>query len=238
MKDGPGLTFDGAVARIDLGRPTDGNRLTRAMMAELAGLIGEAARRHETRLVGIQATGDVFCGGRDGRGETSSGLSGHEIRSARMQPVLDVYTAIRTAAVPVVACVHADAIGFGAALAGACDVTVASSRAGFAFPEITKDIAPTMAMSAVRRKVQEAALSYLILTGERIDALRARECGLVGVVFEADEYEHRLQTMMEALSSRPRPILETIKKYMRESSGMHPDAAADYAGALLALTKA
>ena len=49
---------------------------------------------------------------------------------------------------PVVACVQGDALGFGAALAGCCDITLVSSAARFAFPEIEHNIPATLGVSA------------------------------------------------------------------------------------------
>ena len=72
---------------------------------------------------------------------------------------------------------HADAIGFGAAIVGGCDIALASASAKFSFPEIAHNIAPTMAMSSVIRKLPPAVLSYLIYSGESITAAEALNAG-------------------------------------------------------------
>ncbi len=52
----------GTIARIDLGRPDEGNALTRAMMTRLAATIRSAAT-DDVALVVIEARGSQFCRG-------------------------------------------------------------------------------------------------------------------------------------------------------------------------------
>lgn len=234
---GPSLTMDGNCAYIDLGRPDEQNKLTRAMMAHLASLV-KAADVEAVSAIVIRSQGPVFCAGRDGKNESSAGLSAVAIRQTQMQPVLDVYAAIRAASVPVVARIHGNATGFGAALAGSCDLAIASSGARFSFPEIHHGIAPTMAISSVVANVPPASLAYLVFTGRDIDADTARQMGLVGAHFPAETFDADFEAMLRDLVGKPRIILQTIKHYLGTARGMTPDAAADYAGALLALLKA
>jgi enoyl-CoA hydratase/carnithine racemase len=228
---------EGGLARIDLGRPEAGNGLTRDMMQAMAGLVRELASRPETRAIVIDARGDHFCLGRDGRGEQQGGLTPYEVRTQMLAVVLDVYDAISAVPVPVVACVQGDAIGFGAALATACDVTLTSDAARFSFPEIDHGIAPTLAMSSALRKVPAKMLSYLIYTGEPIDALQAMNFGIVSQVFPAGEFQERCEAFLTKLASRPRIILETIKKYQTNAGELSPAMASEYAGVLMAVNR-
>ena len=225
------------VAYLDLNRPEEGNRLTRAMIAELARTIRRLGEHRDVHIIAIRGRGDAFCRGRDGRGESSNTLTAYQVRNQMMGPVLSVYAALAEVPIPVVACVHAEAIGFGAALVGGCDVALASADAEFAFPEITHNIAPTMAMSAVIRKLPPAILSFLIYSGERLKAAEAWQCGLVGKVYPAEEFSNACAAFLNKLSARPRPILETIKKYQNGAIGLSPSQSSDYAGALLALVR-
>lgn len=207
------------------------------MIAQLARTIRGLGEQEGVHVIAIRGRGDAFCRGRDGRGEAPTALSAYQIRNRMMGPVLAVYAALAEAPIPVVACVHGDAIGFGAALAGGCDVALASANAEFGFPEITHNIAPTMAMSAVIRKLPPAILSYLIYSGERLTAAQAWQCGLVGKVYSAEEFAAACSAFLKELAARPRSILETIKKYQNGAIGLSPALSFDYAGALLALVR-
>ena len=122
------------IGYLDLNRPKEANRLTRAMIADLAGTIRRLGERSDVHVIVIRSRGEVFCGGRDGRGETAATLTPYQVRNQMMGPVLSVYEALIAAPIPVVACVHADAIGFGAAIVGGCDIALASASAKFSFP--------------------------------------------------------------------------------------------------------
>ncbi len=207
------------------------------MIAGLAGTIRQLGDRSDVHVIAIRSRGETFCGGRDGRGETAAALTPYQVRHQMMGPVLSVYEALMAAPVPVVACVHADAIGFGAALVGGCDIALASAAAKFSFPEISHDIAPTMAMSSVIRKLPPALLSYLIYSGESITAAEALQGGLIGKILPAESFTELCGAFLTRLAARPRPVLETIKKYQHGAVGMSAAQSFDYAGALLALVR-
>lgn len=232
------VTRDGAVARVDLNRPEEGNALTRAMMVRLAALLRELGRAPDVNVVAIGGRGSQFCRGRDGRGESRAGMTPYEVRVKMMGAVLDSYQSVWDVPVPVVALVHGDALGFGAALAVGCDITLAASNARFAFPEIEHDIPPTMAMCAALGKVQAKALTYLIYSAEQIDAAQAVTLGLASKVLPQDTFAAGADAFLAKLAGRPRLVLETIKRYQAKAAHLTPDMASEYAGTLMALVRA
>lgn len=228
---------NGAIASIDLNRPEEGNALTRPMMTRLAQVLREQGADPAVNVIIVEGRGEHFCKGRDGKGESRAGMTPYEVRVNMMGAVLDVYKAIADVPVPVVACIHADAIGFGAALAVACDVTLAATHACFAFPEIEHDIPPTMAMCAALGKVPHKALSYLIYSAERVSSEQAVALGLASKVFPQASFHEDTRAFVKTLSERPRLVLETIKRYHEKAEQLSPDMASEYAGTLLALVR-
>lgn len=228
---------EGAVARVDLNRPDEGNAMTRGMMVQFAGLMRELGQDAGVNVIAIEARGAQFCRGRDGKGESRAGMTPYEIRVKMMGAVLGSYQAIAEVPVPVVALVHADALGFGAALAVGCDITLAAANAGFAFPEIEHDIPPTMAMCAALGKVNSKALSWLIYSAEKISAERAAAIGLASKVLPQASFAADADAFIKTLAGRPRLVLETIKRYQSRAEHLTPEMASEYAGTLLALVR-
>ena len=228
---------EGAVASIDLNRPQEGNTLTRAMMTRLAQLLNELGADPLVHVVVIESRGEFFCAGRDGKGESRVGMSAYDIRVKMMGAVLGVYKAIAQVPVPVIALVQGDAVGFGAALAVACDVTLASSQARFSFPEILHDIPPTMAMCAALGKIPSKALSYLIYSAESVASVEAVTLGLASKIMDQKSFHQDAHAFAKGMSERPRLVLETIKLYQEKASQLTPDMASEYAGTLLALVR-
>jgi enoyl-CoA hydratase/carnithine racemase len=226
------------VVRIDLGRPEEGNTLTRGMMRDLAEKIRTCASDPEARVIVIEGRGAHFCRGRDGRGESTAGLAPHQVREQMMGAVLGVYAAINASPIPVVSLVHAPAVGFGAALAGGCDITLAAQDTTFAFSEIKHGIPPTLAMAAVMKKVPQKALMWLILSGREVSAQEGVALGLVSQTFTSEAFAGETETFLNELASRPRLILETIKKFMLTAQDMSAAQQSEYAGTLLALVRA
>jgi 1,4-dihydroxy-2-naphthoyl-CoA synthase len=228
---------DGAIARIDLNRPDEGNAMTREMMVRLAATLREIGTDPAVHVVALEARGAQFCRGRDGKGESRAGMTPYEVRVKMMGAVLGSYEAIANVPVPVIGLVHADALGFGAALAVACDITLASTNACFAFPEIEHDIPPTMAMCAALGKVNSKALTYLIYSAEKISAERAVAVGLASKVLPQASFAADADAFIKTLAGRPRLVLETIKRYQSRAEHLTPEMASEYAGTLLALVR-
>jgi enoyl-CoA hydratase/carnithine racemase len=228
---------EGAIARVDLNRPEEGNALTRAMMLRFAQVLRELGADSTVHVVAISGRGEQFCRGRDGKGESRAGMTPYDVRVKMMGAVLDSYQAIWDVPVPVVALVHGDALGYGAALSVGCDVTLAASGARFAFPEIEHDIPPTMAMCAALGKVSAKALTYLIYSAEPVDAAQAVTLGLASKVLPKATFAADADAFLKKLAGRPRLVLETIKRYQAKAAHLTPDMASEYAGTLLALVR-
>jgi len=231
------ITREAGIARIDLNRPDEGNALTRAMMVQLAATLRELGQQPDVHVVTLEGRGKQFCRGRDGKGESRAGMTPYEVRQKMMGAVLDVYQAVADVPVPVVALVHGDALGFGCATAVGCDITLAASQARFAFPEIEHDIPPTMAMCAALGKVQAKALTYLIYSADAVSAEEAVTLGLASKVLPQASFVAESSAFLSKLASRPRLILETIKRYQAKATHLSPDMASEYAGTLLALVR-
>ncbi|MEP9349454.1 enoyl-CoA hydratase/isomerase family protein [Xanthobacter sp. KR7-225] len=223
-------SLDGAVARIVIDRAERGNLLTLDMVAALTAAV--RAVPADAKAVHLYGAGADFCRGRDPSGspQTATAL---DVRERLIAPILLLYDAIAACPVPVVASVNGAARGLGAALAGACDVTIACASARFALPEMEKDLPPTLALSALLRRVPTKALSYLVLSLEEIDAATARDIGLVSRVVEGDAVAGA-RPLLGTLASRSRAALVAVKDYLRAAPDLGPQPRRDLAANLLA----
>ena len=157
------------------------------------------------------------------------------MRENVIAPILDVYDAIAGASQPVICLVQGAALGFGCALATACDVTIAADNARFRLPEMEKDLPPTLAISAMMSRVSRKALTWMVYSMQEIDAETALRLGIVSCVVPAAQLGPVTSTLIADLTKRSREALVAVKDYMRNAQGMEPRGAADYAGSLLAV---
>ena len=126
---------------------------------------------------------------------------------------------VRNARVPVVAAVHGYCLGAALQLVVSCDLVVAGSDARFGVPEGRIGLVGAGPLVPV---VGRQWAKFLILTGELIDAARARDIGLVFAVEPADE-----------LLDRARDLARRLTRVPREASLLNRrnvDAVADAAG--------
>jgi enoyl-CoA hydratase/carnithine racemase len=137
----------------------------------------------------------------------------------------------------VVACVKGKALGFGAALAGCCDITLATDNARFSFPEIEHKSPPTLAMTAVMRSMQRKALAYLVYSAEEVDAATAAGMGLVSRIFPAEQFDRDVDGFLATLATRPRLTLETVKRFQSKAATLGLDMMSEYAGTLMAVVR-
>jgi enoyl-CoA hydratase/carnithine racemase len=97
-----------------------------------------------------------------------------------------------------------------------------------------KNLPPTLAISAMMKRVAPKALTWLVYTMEEIDAGTAMQLGIVSRVVPAADLRAFTDRAIAGLVTRSREALAAVKEYMRVAPGMEPRGAADYGGSLLA----
>ena len=223
----------GEVTTITLDRADCGNLVSNQMGAEIAAMIDAAA---DSRLIVLRGAGKDFCLGRDGASMRAQGplKTALDVRRGNTEPALLVYGAFRRVTVPVLGVVQGRAIGFGCALAGLCDVTIASDDAQFQLPEMEHGIPPCLAMSALLGNVTPKGIMYLVYSTEVVDAERALMMGLVSKIVAPGDLAKEADAFIAKTLSRVPAAVPAVKEYMRSAPRMEPQAAADFGSNLLA----
>ena len=223
---------EGEVAAITIDRADAGNMLTIELIRELTAVLRECAGS-AAKVISLRTTGADFCRGRDPKGSTKSPTA-LDMRQNLISPILEVYEAISATPQPIICAVQGAALGFGCALATACDITIAASTARFRLPELEKNLPPTLAISAMMDRVPKKALSWLVYSMSEIDSEAALRLGIVSSIVPSAELAAASDKLLAELCMRSHAALSAVKEYMRNAVSMRPEAAADYGGSLLA----
>ena len=224
------------VSFITLNMPDTGNKIPQSVVTRLGELLEQASLDHSLKAVVINAHGEHFCQGRDGgKKANDTPPTPLQLREKMMGPITKVYSALRAIQVPVVAVVQGEANGFGAALAGSADITIAADNAQFSFPELLVDMPPTLAMATVMDRVGPKALSWLVYTNAHIPAQRACQIGLVSEVVPLNELLLAQDKLLTQLRARSIPALATVKDFLANCRLDEFGQAANYAKNSLAL---
>lgn len=217
---------DGRILRITFNRPED-NGISDPMAAAFSEAVMNA---HTTSdLVMLRSIGPDYCTGRVREPGAPPPAAEAYARRPEYDAIFNSYKAIRNAQVPVVTAIEGRAMGFGAAIAGLCDVSFASDTATFNIPEITHNVMPTMVMSALYDRLNRNALLWLAYSADFINAERALAYGLVSQVVPAAKLDEEAERFCQILLSRPRPAVLGLKEYLHVAPRMDELGAIDYA---------
>ena len=218
---------DGAILHITLNQPDRGNAVSDEMVAELTRIIEAADEDVERRGAARRRQGLLRRPRRDGQRPPTE-PDAYERRSFS-DVVFNCYGAMRNAKVPIIAAVQGGALGFGCAIAAACDITLASDQAVFQVPEMAHNILPTMVMSSFVDRVPRKAIGYLVYSTAEITPERALSFGIVSDVVPAAKLDAAVEALCAAILKAPRPAILGVKEYVKTAPDMAVYGAVEFA---------
>jgi enoyl-CoA hydratase/carnithine racemase len=186
------------VAVVMLNRPRVLNALNRAVLARLDDILQEIGRHEDTyRVVLLTGAGGNFSAGDDLK--EAAALTREERYAA-----LDAFQALTLRVLdlpqPVIAVLDGWVVGGALELSLACDMRIASERARFFTPEVTRGLLISNASSVLLPLVVGPGRAREMVYGGRVyDAAWAYEAGLVNAVLPAEK-------LMEDAMARGREI--------------------------------
>jgi enoyl-CoA hydratase len=231
---------DGELARITLNRPQYSNAQNSAMTYALDDAFYRAAADDVVKVVILSGAGKHFSAGHDigtpGRDVDTSfdrraglwwdhvGKTGSENRLAREEEVyLGMCRRWRELPKPVLAQVHGACIAGGLMLAWSCDLIVAAQDAFFADPVVRMGIPGVEYFAHPWVMGPRQAKEFLYL-GERIDAQRALQLGMVNRVVPRDALADEVTAIAAKIAAMPRFGLALTKKAINQAEdamGLH-----------------
>lgn len=223
-RTGPG----DSVARLTLTRPAVHNAFDASLIADLRTAFAALARETPTSLRAVVLAGDgpSFCAGADidwMRAAMALDVDGNEADAMAMA---DMFEAIDTCPVPVIARVHGAALGGGMGLCAVADVVIAESGTKFGFTETRLGILPAVIAPFVIAKIGESHARALFPGGRRFDAIRAQRIGLVHEVVEGSAtLDDAVQTAVDDILASGPTAARAAKAIVGEVRGLGHGAA-------------
>jgi 2-(1,2-epoxy-1,2-dihydrophenyl)acetyl-CoA isomerase len=216
------LERSGTVATLTLNRPEALNTLDFTLMDALVAATAEVAADDTLRVVVIRGAGKHFMAGGDLRtfeGELAKPPEKRKEDFRRMIARLhSAIEALHRMPHPVVARVQGAVAGFGLSLMNACDLVVAAEDTYFASAYRSIALTPDGGGSwALPRLVGKRRAMEILLLGERFDARRALDMGLVNRVVPAAELDAATASVVQALAQGPVLAIRNAKRLVRES---------------------
>ncbi len=213
------LQTDGAVAHLQLNRPERMNTMTPAFFPALRDAVRGLQDDAQTRALVISSTGRHFSAGMalEVFGASSEGSALQQMLDTRsprarlsfqesLRRLIDCFSALDEARFPVICAVQGGCIGGALDLATACDMRVCSADAFFTVQEIHIGMMADLGvLQRLAKIVPQGVARQMAYTGERVDAKRALETGLVNAVLadHAAVLEHALGLARQIAAKSP-----------------------------------
>ena len=208
------------VGRIWLDRPEVRNAFNAVMIGELRAALGVMADDAAVRVIVISGRGSSFCAGGDlAWMRDVARLS----RKQNMRESLDLAQCLYDLYAlpkPTIARVNGPAICGGTGFVSACDIALASTEAQFGLSEVKIGVVPAAISPYLVRRIGESRARQYFLTGERFDARRAQEIGLVNLAVEPGDLDGRVGDILTSLLSSGPEALAKAKELLTRVPGM------------------
>lgn len=203
--------LDGDIVTVTINRPPL-NLLSRSTKAALREVFMSLRTRSEVRAVILRGAGHkAFSAGAD-ISEFPQRISDGDAATVSREGH-QLVQAIQDCGKPTLAAIDGIAFGAGLELVLAADLRIASDRAVFALPEVTRGVFPgNGGTQLLPRIIGPARALELMLLGSRIDSADAYRIGLVHQVVPNAELLPAARRCAEALASRPAAAVASIRR--------------------------
>lgn len=185
---------DGHIATITYNRPEALNAINQELRDDLNAAWVRFRDDDEAWVAIVTGAGRAFSAGADLRSAArpAGGTHWETPSMTSLESGLEVWK-------PVIAAVNGYCLGFALTLVASCDFVIASERAEFGFPEVRIGVPTIQGAVRMPKKVGWQNAMELLLIGERVDAQRAREMGLVREVVPHDDLMPAARRLAERL---------------------------------------
>ncbi len=217
---------------LTLHSPATFNALGESMLAALQQAIDRVASDDAARVVVLAAAGKAFC-------------AGHNLKEMQARPEQAYYQqlfarctrmmmALRKLPVPVIARVQGVATAAGCQLVAQCDLAVAAEGVQFGVNGIDVGLFCATPSVPLSRNMAPKQAMEMLVTGGFIDAAEALRRGLVNRVVATDRLDAAVQSLVQAILSKPREALAMGKQLFYQQAEMGLEAAYQLAGQTMA----
>jgi enoyl-CoA hydratase/carnithine racemase len=187
----------GHVATITYNRPEVLNAVNGELRQDLNAAFARFRDDSDAWVAIVTGAGRAFCAGADLR--DGAGATGTFAGTFWEKPTLNSFESGWEIYKPVIAAVNGHCLGYGLTLVTWCDFVLASDRARFGYPEVKLGVPAIVGAIRLPQRVDWPDAMELLLTGDTIDADRARHIGLAWRVVPHDDLMAEARALADRL---------------------------------------
>jgi 2-(1,2-epoxy-1,2-dihydrophenyl)acetyl-CoA isomerase len=214
------LTVEAGIATLTLNNPDNGNPIGSVFCREFGQVVNEIGTRGDVRAVLLQAMGRFFSVGGD------IAMFAGDIDAAPATVLEGTFglhmamTRLLRLDAPLIACVHATAMGGAVAILSNCDLVYSarSARFGAAYAHLgfTCDLGATYGLAS---RMGIARARRFLLLGEMLDSGEALAAGLVDYVIDDDAVVERAREAAIKISQGPTQAYGEVRRLLTRALG-------------------
>lgn len=188
------LVGEEGITHLRFCQPEKANAMTRDFWREFPQALSDIESDKDSRVLLITGEGKHFSSGMDlsvfsDNNNLSNGTARERERLRRL--IIDlqsVFSKLEQLQIPVVAAVQGACIGGALDLISACDIRYASKQAYFCIQEINLAMMADLGvLQRLPKLIPDGVVRELAFTGDRLQAERALQLGLLNNVFETED---------------------------------------------------
>ena len=216
------IEHKGGITILTISAPKTLNALNSGILKELGDFVGKLDAT--TRVLIITGDGEKsFVAGAD-ISEMAHLNEPQGVEFGRLGA--QVFRAIETLPIPVIAAVNGYALGGGCELAMACDIRICSNNAKFGQPEVGLGIIPGFSGTyRLPKLIGQGYAKEMIYTGKVIRADEALRIGLVNATYEPEELMAKAMEMAAMMLKNAPVAISLAKQSINEGYDLDADGA-------------
>ncbi len=211
--------LDGHIATITYNRPEALNAINGDMRQCLNAAWEEFYNDPQAWVAILTGAGRAFCAGADLR-DSKGGSAGTWPGTFFEIPTINSFESGMELWKPTIAAVNGACIGYGLTGALATDFVIASERAVFGMTEVKIGVPTIVGAIRMPPKLGWSNAMELLLTGDNIDAERAKEIGLAWKVVPHEDLLDEVQQLAERLCQGAPLAVRAVKEMASRSARM------------------
>ncbi|GHF22705.1 enoyl-CoA hydratase [Kordiimonas sediminis] len=204
--------IEGRILIITINRPDKKNALTVAMYAAMAEALRSASENAQVRAVLLTGADGAFTAGNDLIDFQQNPPAGPDA------PVFQFMQAILNLTKPLIVAVNGMGVGIGLTMLPHADVVLMARSAFLSAPFVDLALVPEFGSSILLpRQIGHAMTSDIFLTGRRLTASEACECGLVSRVCDDNSIFDEAMKVAQIIAAKAPESVRLTRELVRKS---------------------
>ena len=225
------------IYNIILNDPKKQNTLSEEMMNELQIALKNGETNKKINVILISSTGKVFSAGhnlKDLNSKRGKKDKGKEYYKRIFKLCSELMININNCTKPIIAIVDGIATAAGCQLISSCDLAYSSNRSQYATPGVNIGLFCSTPMVALSRNVAKKHAMEMLLTGDLINAEKAKSIGLINDIFEPEKLNNKVIEIASKIASKSKTTIKIGKKAFYEQKEMSLEDAYNYTSKIMA----